>query len=194
MKRFFLLVVSLAAAVAGAQTYTYQFSGYLTNFSPSFTDLVPDAHVDQTFTGWFNYHSEPGLGTMGTATQQTSLVFSIGDFTLNHHNDDQTLLFLDNPTTGSDFFRVYAYGTQGDVEYWRTGLSFSDSTRTAFDSDSAIPELLTMDMFDEDGIKMSFDSDHGYMYGAITSLTVVPEPASLILLLTGGLMLRSKRH
>jgi hypothetical protein len=184
-------------AAASAQTYVYQFSGHVTGFSQPFTTLVPDAQIGQSFSGWFSYHSDPpldGSNAMGDALQDASLVFTLGDFTFSHL-DDYTMLFLQNPSSeGYDYFRVTTYGTQGDIEYWRTGVNFTDSTQTAFDTASVVPESLTPSMFDTNGVKLDFFSDdHGYMNGVIDSLVMVPEPTGIALLLCGGLLLRCKQ-
>ena len=194
MKQILLLAVSFVVAAAAAQTYTYQFSGHVTDFSPQFADLAGDIQIDQTFTGWFSYHLEPYDGF--TLEQDASMVLTVGDFQLSHL-DDRTLVFLhDLPkdyhdSESYDFFRVNAYGTQGDIEYWRTGISFTDSTRTTFDTNDTLPNNLNLSMFDAGGVVFGFNSDdHGSMSGVIDSLTMVPEPTSMVILLCGGLVLR----
>jgi len=188
----FPLAILLAAAPGIAQTYTYQFAGTINTIVLNENNAIPGVYLNQSFSGWFSYNSDSQTTEIG------AIAFTLGEFESAVIDDCCLATVLNNPApptsqSNYDLFSALFYDIQDDYEFWRTGITLKDSTCTAFDSDQ-LPTDLILSMFSVARLDISGSKgeDDFNISGRITSLTQIPEPASLLILLSGTLCLRRK--
>ena len=187
MKPALLSLAVLLAATAAAGTYTYQFTGVIDLINSNENNAIPDVVTDQSFTGWFSYDSS----TKG------AMAFTLGAFQPAVINDSCfVVVYNDPPATpsGCDSFSAMYYDTQGQYTFERTGITLKDTTCTAFSS-TQLPTDLVLSMFTSARLDIAGHkgTDDFNISGKITSLTQVPEPACLLLVLCGTLCLRRRK-
>lgn len=196
MRKVLLLLLALAiVSPAIALTYTYQFSGNVTQLTNP-NNAIPGAYLNQPFTGTFSYSSMPFSST-GIYDQMASLKITLGSFTLDHTNKPTFITVANYATTATgrqDSFSFHASGTQGLYNYSRSGINLADSTRTVFSS-TALPTSLLLNSFTL--AQMNLTGSKGAstfsIVGNVTTLTLIPEPATLLLLTAALPLLRRKR-
>ncbi len=107
-----------------------------------------------------------------------------------------TTVRVSNDWQGEDgiYIQGFAYNTDGAQSF---AMQFSDMTQTAFDTE-ALPLWLNFNAFQQLSFVYdyaSLDTELSYtMQGKITSLTAVPEPASVLLMLSGLGLLAARRR
>lgn len=186
MKRFLCMTaVLLVPAVAPAEMVTYHFAGTIDTINFNDSDAFPEGDIGQSFTGWFSYSSD------SRDTEIGEIAFSIGSFQSDVLND--RLYPVENP----DAMYMYFYGTQGDYDFARTGFAFTDTSGQVFDtSDDQLPTQLSLSTFDSSVFRiLGYKTSVGnfYISGPLTTLTLVPEPATISLLALGAVALLRKR-
>lgn len=188
MKKGLLLIVVLLPFAAAAETVTYEFAGAIKTINFNDNDAFPEGYIGQPFSGWFRYSSDSHISEIG------AIAFSIGSF----QSDviDERLLAIEWPT----YLYLSYYDRQGDYHFGRTGLTLTDNTGQAFENDSQVMTALSLPLFDEiefqiEGFKKQGETIVGnfQLGGQVTALNLIPEPASIILMLTGGACLLCKR-
>jgi len=188
----FVMVCAVTLPVL-ATTCTYEFSGYITQITNP--TAFPGIALNQPFTGTFSYTLMPANST-GVYNQTASLDLAIGSFSLSHHGET-LVMCLDYPVGSagkSDSFTFHASGTQPAYSYFRTGIYLQDSTRTALTS-TAIPELLPYSGFSVAQFQFLGNmNNQGFSYtGAVNAITPVPEPCTLLILLSAVPLLGQRR-
>jgi hypothetical protein len=189
----FLAILFAAVPVSAAVTYTYQFTGTIDAIGQNQNNAIPGVYAGQTFSGWFSYNSDT------LTTEIGALSFTLGSFQPAVIDDRLYLIIMNytappvNPST-YDMLSAMYYDTQGEYAFWRTGIVLEDTTCTAL-STTQLPTNLTLSMFtsarfDIIGIK---GSDPFNISGAITGLSPIPEPATLLLLAGVTLCLRRNK-
>jgi hypothetical protein len=196
MRKVFVLMMALSIITpALAQLYTYEFSGYVSQITNQ-NNAIPGVYLNQPFTGTFSYSSMP-FSTTGIYDQPASLTIKLGTFTLTHTDKQTAITVINNLTSATgkvDSFTFHASGTQGLYTYTRSGVTLQDSTRTAFTT-TALPETLLLSAFNSAKMNLtgSKGTDTFNIIGNITTLTLIPEPATLLMLAAAIPFLRRKR-
>ncbi len=193
-KAVYLMMVCAIIQPALATLCTYEFSGTITQIaSPS---PFPGIVLNQPFTGTFSYTLMPYSST-GIYNQTASLAFTTGAFQFSHTGTTQ-IIVVDYAATSahagkSDSFTFDASGSQGTYTYSRTGVHLQDSTRTALTS-TAIPELLSDSAFSIRQLRFTgIANGQTFSYiGTINQMQLIPEPATLLMLLSAVPLLRRK--
>lgn len=189
MKRTCLFTaVLLLSVTVMAQTVTYEFAGTIDEIHFNDNNVFSEGYVKQPFSGWFSYSSDSDVTEIGAIT------FSLGTFQ-SSIIDDRCYALEESTSLYFSF-----YGTQGDYVFGRTGLTFTDNSGAAFEDDNQLLTFLTLSMFDDVEFSIQGYKKQGTVFlgnfsleGQVTSLTLVPEPASMLLMLMGGLYLRRKQ-
>lgn len=196
MRKVTFLMALTIIPPAFALVYDYEFSGYVSQVTNS-NNAIPGVYVNQPFTGIFSYSSMPYSST-GIYDQYASLTINLGSFTLTHTDKFTYVTVVSYPDTSTyigkkDSFTFHASGTQGLYTYNRSGITLSDSTRTAFSS-VALPELLQLSAFNLAQMNLTGNkgTDTFNIIGNINNMTLVPEPATLLLLAAALPLLRRR--
>ena len=197
MKRMIVLlvVVCLSYACYG-QVIEYEFSGFIDTIDDNQNNVLPGLTINQPFEGTFSYSIVPdqsSLSRLGRYNQDASISVSLDNFTLSYLDDFVYFSVSDQISPGEDRFSFMVDGQQGDYNFTLFGVRLIDSTRQAFTDDS-LP--LSLDLNDFTSNKLHIvgykEANLFQIEGTITSLTLVPEPATMSLLF-GGLLLMNVR-
>lgn len=179
----FLAILFAAAPVSAAVTYTYQFTGTIDAIGQNQNNAIPGVYAGQTFSGWFSYNSDT------LTTEIGALSFTLGAFQPAVIDDR---LYC-NVVTDYALNTMY-YDTQGQYEFWRTGVALQDTTGITFTKNQLPTEILfSMLTSARLNISGSKGPDSFNLSGPITSLSAVPEPTTLLLLAGVTLCLRRKK-
>ena len=193
-----LVVVCLSYACYG-EIIEYEFSGFIDTIGDNENNVLPGLTIDQPFEGRFSYSiipdqdSDPGVGRYD---QDVSISVSLDNFTLSILDDPVYFDITNGISSGEDIFYLGGQARRGDYYYTNFWVSLIDSTRQAFTDDS-LP--LSLDINDFTSSKLGISGfkdpqrDFFSIEGTITSLTLVPEPATMSLLF-GGLLLMNVRR
>ncbi len=196
MKKFavislFILIASISSTVVAV---TIEFTGYIDEITHNPGNLV----LDQVFSGTLSYSNVPDqvpeFDTYGRYDQNTSITVDFSTETISYLNG-QIEVSVTNDIE-DDFWFAVQNGANQDYNFNTFGLSLGDSTASVYNSDT-LP--MDFDLGDFDFTKLLL---YGYtldgnepisVTGQITQFTVVPEPATIMLLSLGGIMFRRKR-
>ena len=191
-----LFITSLTSATACAEILTFEFEGYIDNIVKNENNVIEGVYLNQPFTGWFNYSTDvpdlnPSDPLRGTYYQDASIVVNLGGQTYPYL-DGFIYFSIANDNDGDRFFYVVD-GEYGDYSFTWFGLELIDSTGTAFATDD-LPISLNIEDFDSAFFRMGGDeistSDFFQIEGQITNIQYIPEPASLILLALGAVIMK----
>ncbi len=199
MKRMIVLlvVVWLSYACYG-EVIEYEFSGFIDTINNNQNNVLPGVTINQPFEGTFSYSIvpdyDPDSTRHGGYYQDASISVSLDYFTLSYLDDFVYFSIRDEISSGEDRFYFVVDGQQGDYNFSNFGIILLDSTRQVFTDDS-LP--LSLDLNDFTSSKLLLIGrkqmqDYFNVEGTITSLTLVPEPATMSLLF-GGLLLMNVR-
>lgn len=187
-KAVYLMMVCAIMLPALATTCTYEFSGTITQVTNP--NPFPGIALNQPFSGTFSYTLMPYNST-GIYDQTATLTFTTGSFSFAHNGTTQ-IIVVDYPisptySTKSDSFAFDASGSQANYSYFRTGVYLQDSTRMALSS-TAIPDELSFSAFGIAQLRFTGKANgQNFNYiGAITHASAVPEPATLLMLLSAA--------
>jgi hypothetical protein len=181
-----------------ANTVEFEFSGYIDDISANENNALGNVYINQPFEGWFTYSSVPDQSpnpAYGRYHQNASISVTLGTQTITYFDDFVYIRVYDN-YRGEDEFSFAVDNRQGDFEFTGYGVHLSDSTGVVFNSD-ALPMSFDLTHFDSARLEL-----HGHKYpvwdwfdvsGEITSLILIPEPATLLLLGFGAVLLRKRR-
>ena len=196
-----LVFLSLSLAVI-ADTVEFEFSGFIDTIYVNENNALGDVYINQPFEGWFSYSSVPDQWPDSVETgcyhQDASISVTLGTQTLSYI-DDFVYIWVHNNHYyyNADIFSFGVDGPQGDFDFGSYGVQFYDSTGTVFDNDD-LPMSFELAQFDSARLTIlgrkipssgSFD-----IGGEITSITLIPEPGTVLLLGFGGLALLRKRR
>lgn len=183
-----LAVVSvclLLAGVAGAQLVTYAFTGTVDKVNFNTNNAFPEGYVGRSFSGWFSFSSDSRTTEIG------SMAFSIGSFQSPVINDR---LY---PPVSLPSIYFYYYERTGNYDFGRTGFTFANYSGPAFGS--KLPTDIALSMFS--AVRFSIQgskivngvySGNFDISGPVSTLQLIPEPATIALLAAGGLLLRKR--
>lgn len=193
-----LVVVCLSYACCG-EVIEYEFSGFIDTIVYNQNNVLPGLTINQPFEGRFSYSiipdhiSDPKYG-YGVYHQDASISVSLDNLTLSYLDDFVNFLIYNEISSVEDGFYFAVDGDQGDYSFSNFGIILLDSTCQAF-ADNSLPLSLDLNDFTSSKLQLIGSKQmHDYfnVEGTITSLTLVPEPATMSLLL-GGLLLMNVR-
>jgi hypothetical protein len=166
--------------------------------------LEDKIHIGDTITGSYTYESttwdsEPDLriGDYWHYAQPAGISLTVGGFDFRTNPDNVSFLVgITNNNSGRDTYLVRSYnnlslsnGTGVDYISWQ----LDDHTQTAFSSD-ALPVTAPIPLSQWQYNDLILDGEHsGYGIDAtVISAEVIPEPATLLLLGAGIILLRKR--
>jgi hypothetical protein len=179
-----------------AEMVTIAISGQITSVDDQYGHLENKIHVNDTFSGTYTYDStmldsnpSSTVGDYWYSSNLCGVSLNIGGF--NFKTDPTNVNFLvevsNNNTLQSDNYLLYSYnnlplsnGVLVDHILWQ----LDDSTGTALSSD-ALP-LTAPDLSKWNSSYLYIDSSRGGEFtisATITSAVLIPEPATLLLVL-----------
>lgn len=178
-----------------ANTVEFEFSGYINEISANENGALGNVYINQPFEGWFTYSSVADQRThpaYGNYHQDASISVTLGTETINYFNDH---IYIRVCNSDEDAFSFGVDNRQGDFGFTSYGVKLSDSQNVVFDSDD-LPMSLDLNMFDSAIFKIAGykypDQDWFNVSGEITSLTPVPESATIMVFAFSGLFLRRR--
>ncbi len=179
---------------AGAELVTWGFSGKIDLVSDRDNVLDGAVTVDSPFSGRFTFETttpdsnpaNPGVGEYSGAIFGVSGRVGTLSFSALAGPSGQVFIRDHPPGIGSgDGFAASApVGLLGDTASFV--VSVGDSTGAAITSIAIPTDLLDLDLFDTSGFRIELAPDGASFSGVLTELVVIPEPATLILLLLGS--------
>jgi hypothetical protein len=192
-----------------AELITIKLTGsvYLINDPQSV--LGGQIHYNDTITGTYTYDtstpdsesSDPSMGAYWFYIAPCGVSFTVNGFNFRTDPDNIQFLFgVGNNYSG--FGDLYSFRSFNNLPLSNGVLvnnivwQLTDSSRSAFSSDAlptTAPNLANFDM--DYGLNVSGGSPDNYFHlsANITSATVVPEPATLLLMVSGLLLLRKPK-
>lgn len=194
IKALTLLIISISTCVS-ASTISYVYQGTITSVVDpsgilSSTGMAP---ILSTFSGRFTYIVEPLTGLPSNDPADTR--YDLTNFELQIDGNDVftspggTIALNDDTGSWGDLVNII--GDQSTATYGYLSidsilpqLMFSDFTRTNFDNGIVMPAPLSISDFDVSELVFQAHlagSTTAWGYGAITSISEVPLPASLYL-------------
>ncbi|MFV2065714.1 MAG: PEP-CTERM sorting domain-containing protein [Pirellulales bacterium] len=209
------LLVFFGSPPTQAALVSYNFAGAITTASDplaSFGIVTGDP-----FTGSFTYDTSLGIVSSGPGNvlyEQPApiapLTFSVTvngvQYAAANSSAPLRIQVTDNSGGLNDQFVVHTVYTgslvhplSGSYPFSNMALSLRDSSATIFSS-TAIPSSLDLNDFDLVGFSLNLSQNLGdpasetLFLGTITSLTAVPEPGSLMLMLTAISLIRLSRR
>jgi len=207
-KRTLLVVIALCLILGRAQEQQalggplyLSYEGNLTSVDDPFGRFDASVYVGAEFSGNYSYDpdgaidSVPGDPTVGAYDLDGELVAHVGD--MYFAATDVFAPVYNDYVAGSDIVDQFAITAQtltsGNLPLKWMKISITDRTGTAFSSD-ALPTTLDLSDFPElKAFEIYADEYDTQLFGHLTSLTLVPEPATLTLLVLGGLAVLRRR-
>lgn len=207
------LLAFFGSSPAQAALVSYNFAGAITTASDPLVNF--GIVVGNPLAGSFTYDTSLGVVSSGPGNvvyeQSAPLTFSVTvngvQYSAANSSAPLRVQVTDNSGGLNDqfvFHTVFAgslvHPLSGSYPFSNMALSLHDSSATVFSS-TAIPSSLDLNDFDIAGFSLNLSQALGepesetLFLGSITSLTPVPEPGSLVLLLTAlPLMIRLSRR
>jgi hypothetical protein len=192
--RCFFAFVCAWAGQARAETYSYQIAGTITSSNK------PGISTGDSFTGWYTYADDMPLDSQPAPEHAIYWKAPAGVLGMDVRVNSTDY------ATESNFFRADVFDDFGSTsrfdEFELTGhipfgtnaniyLTLLDSTHSAFAS-TTIPASLDLDAFDNNRGQVQMYAPYDpagawNVFGDITSMTPIPEPGMVALLLSAGL-------
>ena len=196
---FAVVVLSIFPTSNMADTVEFEFSGFIDIINSNENNALGNVYLNQPFDGWFTYSSVPDQSSdpvYGSYGQDASISVTLGTQIISYIDDYVIIVVSNNDYTGADSFLHVVDATQGDFSFTYYGVDLTDSTGMVFNNDD-LPMSFDLAQFDSSmlviaGYKLP-NWDWFYVGGEITNMTLIPEPATLLLLGLGGLALLRKR-
>jgi len=197
-------VSSITSKRASAEIVQYTYTGEITSITFNQNNVLGDLQIGDAFDGVFEFDLSvpdvfPDNPTTGSYDQDGVMNVNLPAISLDYSG--HLFIWVHNDTTAlpGDQFGIAADNSFGDFNVSFFGVTLTDTTALAFDSD-ALPSLLQLLDFDGTVFRLSghristFDSFQ--VKGALTSLILVPAPSTVIvaLALFGGAGLRRCRR
>lgn len=201
MTRVFCLlaVLSTPAFAALGDLYKYQFTGSVTTITANTAGLAIEA--DQSFTGWFTFRDVPdqNTGSVDVAyyNQNASISLTLPAISLSLIDKYAGISMVrDLYDTRNDGFNFNIAAAGSGLQFTDFRIVLVDQSNTAF-LNTTLPANLDPAKFTthELQLKGSLISDISKTFnitGNLSTVTLVPEPATLALLALGALALRRK--
>jgi hypothetical protein len=201
-----LLMMFICAASATGQMLVFEFSGSVSSFiNPK--NVPGSIYTGQPVTGWFSYDNsvdgaiDTSLGTTNRYNygQVASVQVYIGDILISHLNksveidvdNDQYNIRSDR---NEDHF-IYRFKTivpEFGTDVISGDFYFFDYAATVFDS-FALPTSFDLAAFDITEFHFSRNIQQFSVSCQIDDIILIPEPATMMFLAFGGLLLQKRR-
>ncbi len=202
---FAILLCGFLPAVSSGQLITIGITGNVSSVYDPHNIFGGQIHSNDTITGTYTYDtstpdsnpSNPSLGRYWHYSQPCGVSVNINSFNFRTDPDNVNFLLGISNDNGGDIYWFHSYsnsplpdGTLVDSIAWQ----ITDSTGTALSNDSlptTAPNLTSWDM--DYGLHISGPPRTAFEFEIITNITsvvLVPEPATICLFALGGLMLR----
>lgn len=198
-KLIFLFALLLSAVAVTADSYEFEFSGYIDVIEANTNNALPGIYLNQPFHGWFSYSIVPDQTPnpdYGVYSQNASISTTLGTLDLDHIDDHIYIRVANDYTNGEDIFSHAVDASNGSFGFTKYGLYLTDSTGTVFNT-GQLPVSFDLSQFDSRRFMLKGyslpNTDWFDVEGEITSLTLVPEPITLASLFLGALFIRNKR-
>ncbi len=199
MRQAILLLLLLCVISPALASYQYEFSGHIDLIERNEGHVLGDISLQQPFHGWFSYSIVPIQGN--AYNQNASMSVTLDSLTLSYLDDHIYVRVSNNSSYNNDAFTFAVDNAQGNFSYSWFGVEFIDSSNSVFNNRD-LPVSLDLADFDSTRLRV-WGSQYPYpnsqsfnVEGVITTLTLIPEPATLSLLIPGCVLLyrRSKNH
>lgn len=203
MKRVVCLAVLVCGAAGFAQTYVYEFSGYISSIYLNENNVFPVALSD-TFTGRFSFQDVPDQNVhprRAEYNQNASISVALPNIALAFINQPARISIDDNfggtAVYDNFHFNCDGYWYQNNYRFRNVWVEFNDWTDKTALNNTNLPPNLVISEFDYARLHLhgtSTVNDQSFqVLGRITEIRLVPEPATLLLLAAGGWALRKRR-
>ena len=197
-----ILTVSSTSQHAAAEIVQYAYTGEISSITLNQNNVLGDLQIGDPFDGIFEFDLSvpdvfPDNPTTGSYDQDGLMTVNLPAISLDYSG--HLFVFVFNDGLSGDRFAIVADNSFDDFNVSSFGVTLTDSTASAFDSD-ALPSLLQLLDFDGREFKLIGSrlstGDSFSMTGVITSLTIVPTPGTVVvaLALFGGAGLRRRRR
>jgi hypothetical protein len=198
------VVLALSAATTNATIVTIGLTAEITNIDRYSQWLNENFKVGDIITGSYTYDTDtPDTNPLSTVADYVytgapyGINLNINGFTIQSSPDSaHFLISFANNHTGADFYGFISYnnlpfsnGIPIDIISWQLD-DYSCNALSSTELSSQPPDL---EDWPRQGLLMTFGYKGGSILGAkVTSVQIVPEPATLFLLMLGGLVLLKK--
>ncbi|MDO8302447.1 MAG: hypothetical protein Q7T18_04305 [Sedimentisphaerales bacterium] len=201
--RVLLIVLGALLSCGGlaqAVPITIAISGYVTSVNDMYSNLDGKINVGDSITGTYTFDtaiSELSVYNYYALPAGVSLDIGTFHFQTDPANVWVTLGVINNDSAGEDWYSVYSHNNLPLSDGTRVVdivFGLRDPTGTALSSD-AFP-LIAPDL-SKWGNALTIDIARGGTHtirGLITSAVLVPEPCSVLLLITGLSLIRRQRN
>ncbi len=190
--------VLFLSALVPAQLYTYQFTGTITHISANSAGLP--VQLDQAFTGWFSFNrvnDQNNNPDVAEYNQNASISLTLPNTALSL-TSQWTEIYMFNDLYGhrDDTFGFKAKGSNSGYQFNAFQILLVDTKDTAF-SNTDLPPVLSPGNFTQrslilKGTSVSNPDLTFNVTGELTSVTLVPEPATITILALGALAFRRR--
>ena len=198
------LVSSITSKRAAAEIVQYTYTGEITSITLNQNNVLGDLQIGDPFDGIFEFDlsvpdGHPSDPNRGSYDQDGVMTVTLPAISLGYSGHLFIGVQNDHPGVPGDRFGIGADNSFGDFNVSNFGITLTDSTASAFDSD-ALPSFLQLLDFDGTEFRLSgfriSTSDSFSVKGALTSLILVPAPSTAIvtLALFGGAGIRKCRR
>ncbi len=205
----FILVLLFGAGELWGQIITINITAEITQVDDYGDLLEGQINVGDIITGSYTYDSATPdsnpLSTVGVYQHSTSpygygISLSTGGFIFQTDPDNVGFLMTTlNNHNGKDMYYLQSYNNlplSNGLLVDQIGWQLDDYSRTALSSD-ALPTTLPVleDWPDSFGmhISLGIDKPEAGIYADVTSVALVPEPGTVLLLGLGGIVLRKRK-
>ena len=191
-----LLAVLLVCATANAYLIQIGVEGIVTGGAGL------NIHVGDAITGYYTYESttldsdpEPTGGLYLNYGLPYGISLSIGGFTFQTNPNNVDIGIINEPgwdgySVSSEYLLPLSNGTTVNVVYWH----LNNDTGTALDSDLLPLTLPVLSKWNDNSLYINCgprESD-SVVIGEITDVYLIPEPATILLILVGAVLIRKK--
>ena len=194
--------VSVLSQRASAEIVLYLFAGEITDITFNQNNVLGNLSIGDPFNGFFELDlavpdGSPDDPVVGAYNQDAVMTVDLPELSLDYSGFIYVTVYNDAGCCG-DWFAMGVDNSFDDWNFSYFGVSFRDSTASAFESD-ALPAVLQLSDFDEPLFKLAgyriSTSDAFQVSGVITSLILIPAPSVGIVALTflAGAMFRVRR-
>ena len=197
-----VLTVSFTSQHATAEIVQYAYTGEISSITFNQNNVLGDLQIGDPFDGIFEFDLSvpdvfPDNPITGSYDQDGVMTVNLPAISLDYSG--HLFVWVHNDSLSGDQFGIVADNSFGDFNVSSFGVILTDTTASAFDSD-VLPSLL--ELFDFDGRKFRLSGsrlstgDSFSVMGTLTSLTIVPTPGTVIVVLAlfGGAGVRRCRR